>query len=60
MNPLDLARISLADVPHGDAMLVTSPATVRWLTGFSGSFGMALIGAERAIFITDSRYTLQA
>lgn len=60
MNPLDQARLALADTPHGDAMLVTSPATVRWLTGFSGSFGMALIGAERAIFVTDSRYTLQA
>ncbi|RYG62654.1 aminopeptidase P family protein, partial [bacterium] len=60
MNPLDQARIALAETPHGEAMLITSPATVRWLTGFSGSFGLALIGANRAIFVTDSRYKLQA
>ena len=60
MNPLDQIRIALSDVPHGEAMLVTSPATMGWLTGFSGSFGFALVSDDRAIFVTDSRYTLQA
>ncbi len=60
MNPLDQVRIALSETPHGDAMLVTSPATLNWLTGFTGSFGMAIVGAARAVFVTDSRYTLQA
>ena len=60
MNPLDQVRIALSELPHGEAMLVTSPATVRWLTGFTGSFGMAIVSADRAVFVTDSRYSLQA
>jgi Xaa-Pro aminopeptidase len=40
-------------VPAGEARLA-------WLTGFTGSAGMALIGKERAALFVDSRYTLQA
>lgn len=43
-----------------EAMLVSDPTNVGWLTGFSGSFGRAVVTANDAVFVTDSRYTLQA
>jgi Xaa-Pro aminopeptidase len=33
---------------------------VEWLTGFSGSAGLALVLAEKAAMFVDGRYTLQA
>jgi Xaa-Pro aminopeptidase len=33
---------------------------LRWLTGFSGSAGVALILGDRALLFVDGRYTLQA
>lgn len=33
---------------------------LAWLTGFTGSNGLVLLLAERAIFFTDNRYILQA
>lgn len=33
---------------------------IKWLTGFSGSFGHVLLTAQQASLITDGRYTLQA
>lgn len=42
------------------AMLVTSPANVRYLTGYIGSNGIALIGAGGRVLITDSRYAVSA
>ncbi len=35
-------------------------ANVRWLTGFTGSSGFAIVGAERREFFTDFRYTQRA
>lgn len=32
---------------------------LQWLTGFSGSAGMALVLAERAVMFVDGRYTIQ-
>ena len=43
-----------------DGMLVTSDYNRRYMTGFTGSAGMVLISAEKALFITDFRYTEQA
>ncbi|HEX9698362.1 MAG TPA: Xaa-Pro peptidase family protein [Acidobacteriota bacterium] len=43
-----------------DALLVTGPANVRYLTGFTGSNGWLLLGAGRAVFLTDPRYQRQA
>ncbi len=44
-----------------DAFLCFSPANRRYLTGFDGSFGFALIGADGArTFFTDWRYDEQA
>ena len=33
---------------------------LRWLTGFTGSAGAALVMADRALLFVDGRYTLQA
>ncbi|HSI73485.1 MAG TPA: Xaa-Pro peptidase family protein [Fimbriimonas sp.] len=43
-----------------EAMLVTDPNSIGWLTGFTGTYGRAIITPTEAVFITDSRYTLQA
>jgi Xaa-Pro aminopeptidase len=43
-----------------DALLVTTPANVRWVTGFSGSAGLLLVAGERAWLTTDGRYRTQA
>jgi Xaa-Pro aminopeptidase len=32
---------------------------LRWLTGFTGSAGMAVVLAERAVMFVDGRYTVQ-
>lgn len=42
-----------------DAMLVTKLVNVRYLSGYSGSAGVLLVGAED-VFFTDSRYEEQS
>jgi Xaa-Pro aminopeptidase len=49
--------ITESEIP---AILITSLPSVRWLTGFTGSFGAALVTQDKVLFLTDSRYTLQA
>lgn len=42
-------------------LLVTDPAGVRWLTGFSGSAGRVLVAPEGpAVLVTDDRYLQRA
>jgi Xaa-Pro aminopeptidase len=43
-----------------DALLVTNLVNVRWLTGFTGSNGLAVVGADVRRFLTDFRYLTQA
>ena len=43
-----------------DALLVTSLINVRYLTGYTGSNGLALVGPELRRFVTDFRYVEQA
>ncbi len=43
-----------------DALLVTAPPNVQYLTGFTGSSGAALITGSEAILFTDPRYAIQA
>jgi Xaa-Pro aminopeptidase len=43
-----------------DALLVTHPANLRYLCGFTGSSGALLVTEKKAVFITDGRYTEQA
>ena len=40
--------------------LVTNPYNRCYMTGFTGSAGVAVISADDAVFITDFRYTEQA
>lgn len=43
-----------------DAFLVTGAPNVRYLTGFTGSNGMALVAGDAITLFTDPRYTIQA
>jgi Xaa-Pro aminopeptidase len=43
-----------------DALLVSEPVSLRWLTGFDGSNGAAVVGATDLRFITDFRYLTQS
>jgi Xaa-Pro aminopeptidase len=43
-----------------DGLLVTFPANVRYLCGFTGSSSALLITQDRKVFFTDGRYTEQA
>lgn len=45
---------------HIDALLVTSLANVRYLTGFSGSSALVLVSQRETVLITDFRYQTQA
>ncbi len=64
MSTIDRQRLladELADRKI-DALLITHLPNVRYLTGFTGSAGVLLIGQgrQRPVFITDGRYTSQA
>jgi Xaa-Pro aminopeptidase len=50
----------LLDPAGVDALLVTSLANVRYLTGFSGSAGVLLVTGDGALLTTDGRYRTQA
>lgn len=57
----NLARLRAAMAAKNiPALIVSDIANVGWLTGFSGTFGYAIVAPESAVFVTDSRYTLQA
>ena len=43
-----------------DLLLVTDPVDLRYLTGFTGSNGLAVIGPDVRRFVTDFRYVEQA
>ena len=43
-----------------DLLLVTDPTNLRYLTGFTGSNGIAVVGRDVRRFITDFRYVEQA
>lgn len=52
-----LARLrATLEVAGLDALLIGSAANRRWISGFSGSAGWALISADGALLSTDSRY----
>ncbi len=50
-------------IPHGDEhqseFIPAASARLAWLTGFSGSAGIAIVLAEQAAIFVDGRYTLQ-
>jgi Xaa-Pro aminopeptidase len=43
-----------------DALLVSAPANVRYLTGYTGSNGVLLVTKADSHFFTDPRYALEA
>ncbi|WP_243371397.1 Xaa-Pro peptidase family protein [Geotalea sp. SG265] len=43
-----------------DFIIFFGLSTIRYLTGFTGSSGLLVLGIEEAWFLTDSRYTTQA
>lgn len=51
-------------VPRGDEhqgeYVPPSAERLAWLTGFTGSAGIALIGLDSAVLLVDGRYTVQA
>lgn len=52
-------RARLADAGC-DALLVTNLVNVRYLTGFTGSAGMILVGPATLLLTTDGRYKFQS
>jgi Xaa-Pro aminopeptidase len=52
--------IAALDGAGVDLMLVSNLVNVRYLTGFTGSNGLVLIGPNTRVFLTDFRYTEQA
>jgi Xaa-Pro aminopeptidase len=43
-----------------DAILVTQPSNVRYLTGFTGSNAQTIVSPSASVFLTDGRYTEQS
>jgi len=68
MNPATLAPMDVASRLDNvrarfdgiDALLVTRLVNVRYLTGFTGSAAMLLVGLDGATFVTDGRYRDQS
>jgi len=59
MEKIDRLRSSFST--HGiDGILITSPYNRRYISNFTGTSGVVLISADKALFITDFRYTEQA
>jgi Xaa-Pro aminopeptidase len=56
---LDRLRQSL-DGAEVDAIIVTTLANVRYLTGFSGSAGVVVVTEKDALLTTDGRYRTQS
>ena len=56
---LDGFVVPLSDEHQGEYVARRSQR-LAWLTGFTGSAGMAVVLAERAALFVDGRYTLQA
>ncbi len=56
-----LARLrNLFDGAGIDALIVTDLANIRYLTGFTGSAAMVVVGRDDVVFVTDGRYRFMA
>jgi len=59
--PGRLARLRLRLPEAGaDALLVSSLTNIRYVTGFTGSAAVLLVGHDTAMLVTDGRYRTQA
>lgn len=56
---VDAFLVPRADAHRGESV-PASEARLAWVTGFTGSAGLAVVGAKKAGLFVDSRYTLQA
>jgi Xaa-Pro aminopeptidase len=56
---IDAVLIPRADAHRGESV-PASEARLAYITGFTGSAGMAVVGPDTAGLFVDSRYTLQA
>jgi Xaa-Pro aminopeptidase len=56
---MDAFLIPRADAHRGESV-PPSDARLAYITGFTGSAGLALVGPKKAALFVDSRYTLQA
>ncbi len=56
---LDAFLIPRADAHRGESV-PPGEARLAWVTGFTGSAGLAIVSAKKAGLFVDSRYTLQA
>ena len=54
------ALVVPTDDPHGSEYLAEHWQCRKWLTGFTGSAGTAVVTKDEALLWTDSRYWLQA
>jgi Xaa-Pro aminopeptidase len=65
LPPMDVGRRAVRlrerfEKAKVDALLVTRLPNVAYLTGFTGSAAMVLVGPEEIVFVTDGRYGEQA
>ena len=56
---LDAFLVPRADEHQGE-YVPASAERLKWLTGFSGSAGLAIVARKSAVLFVDGRYTLQA
>ncbi len=56
---LERLRTAMGEVGC-DALVVTNLVDIRYLTGFSGSAGVCLVGPSETVLVTDGRYRDQA
>src|SRR5688572_4074170 len=56
---LDAVLVPRADEHQGE-YVAPSAERLKWLTGFSGSAGMAVVAREAAALFVDGRYVVQA
>ncbi len=54
------ALLARLDRDNLDALVVSHPANIRYLTGFSGTSGVLLVTGKGAVFVTDFRYETQS
>ncbi len=58
---MKLAKLRQALIDNQiDALLITNEYNRRYMTGFTGTSGVAIVSQNDAVFITDFRYTEQA
>jgi Xaa-Pro aminopeptidase len=55
-----LDQLLVGDLVHPSETDRDAGANLRWLTGFTGTSGLAVVGAEERIFLTDFRYAERA